>query len=108
MMSDNFQTRDTMADFQRRRKGGMGIGVPQYIRRYLSGEVIDELVTRVESSDGSVFYVTPEGRYLDPKDFIGTAVLGDVQSIKTGEERYKTGTTTTNLTTGETTTTNTA
>jgi len=71
------------------------------MRRYMSGQVIDELVRRVELADGSVFYVTPDGRYLDPKEFINTKVLGDTQSIKTGEERYQTGYTTTNLRTGE-------
>jgi hypothetical protein len=106
-VDQNFAVRDLVDDFQRRRKSGMGYGLPQYMQRYMSGNVVDELVRRVELEDGSVFYVTPDGRYLDPKEFIGTAALGDVQSIKTGDERYQTGYTTTNLTTGETTTTNT-
>jgi hypothetical protein len=67
----------------------------------MSGQVIDELVRRVELPDGSVFYVTPDGRYLDPKEFIGTQVLGDPTEMKIGEERYQTGYTTTNLRTGE-------
>jgi hypothetical protein len=106
-VENQFAVRDLVDDFQRRRKGGMGYGLPQYMQRYMSGNVVDELVRRVELEDGSVFYVTPDGRYLDPEEFIGTAALGDVQSIKTGDERYQTGYTTTNLTTGETTTTNT-
>ena len=106
-VENQFAVRDLVDDFQRRRKSGMGYGLPQYMQRYMSGNVVDELVRRVELEDGSVFYVTPDGRYLDPEEFIGTAALGDVQSIKTGDERYQTGYTTTNLTTGETTTTNT-
>ena len=96
-----------MGDFQRRRRGGSGIGTPQYMRRYMSGRVIDEMVRRVENADGTVSYVTPDGRYLNPKDFINTAALGDIETLKIGSERFKTGTTTTNLTTGETTTKNT-
>jgi hypothetical protein len=105
--TDNYDNRDIYGDFQRRRRGGSGIGTPQYMRRYMSGRVIDEMVRRVENADGTVSYVTPDGRYLNPKDFINTAALGDIESLKIGSERYKTGTTTTNLTTGETTTTNT-
>jgi hypothetical protein len=66
----------------------------------MSGNIIDELVRRVELADGSVFYVTPDGRYLDPEEFIGTAEIGDAQQMKIGEERYQTGYTTTNLGTG--------
>jgi hypothetical protein len=102
-VDQEFAVRDLVDDFNRRRKSGLGYGLPEYMRRYMSGQVIDELVRRVELADGSVFYVTPDGRYLDPKEFIGTKVLGDTQSIKTGEERYQTGYRTTNLRTGETT-----
>ena len=105
--TDNYDSRDIMGDFQRRRRGGSGIGTPQYMRRYMSGRVIDEMVRRVENADGTVSYVTPDGRYLNPKDFINTAALGDIQQLKIGSDRYQTGTTTTNLTTGESTTTNT-
>ncbi len=102
-VDQQFAVRDIVDDFNRRRKSGLGYGLPEYMRRYMSGQVIDELVRRVELADGSVFYVTPDGRYLDEKEFIGTKVLGDPQSIKTGEERYQTGYRTTNLRTGETT-----
>jgi len=102
-VDQEFAVRDIVDDFNRRRKSGLGYGLPEYMRRYMSGQVIDELVRRVELADGSVFYVTPDGRYLDPEEFINTKVLGDTQSIKTGEERYQTGYTTTNLRTGETT-----
>ena len=100
-VDQQFAVRDIVDEFNRRRKSGLGYGLPEYMRRYMSGQVIDELVRRVELPDGSVFYVTPDGRYLDPKEFIGTKVLGDTQSIKTGEERYQSGYTTTNLRTGE-------
>jgi LysM repeat protein len=100
-VDQNFAVRDLMADFQRRRKGGTGYGLPQYMQRYMSGEIIDELVRVVELADGTILYQTPDGRYLDPEEFIGTAELGDAQSIKIGDEEYQTGYTTTNLNTGQ-------
>ena len=100
-VDQNFAVRDLMADFQRRRKSGTGYGLPQYMQRYMSGEIIDELVRIVELADGTILYQTPDGRYLDPKEFIGTAELGDAQSIKIGDEEYQTGYTTTNLNTGQ-------
>jgi len=102
-VDNQFAVRDLVDDFNRRRKSGMGYGLPEYMRRYMSGQVIDELVRRVVLSDGSEFYVTPDGRYLDPKEFIGTAVVGDPTQMKIGEEQYQTGYTTTNLRTGEVT-----
>ncbi len=100
-VDQNFAVRDLMADFQRRRKGGTGYGLPKYMQRYMSGEIIDELVRVVELADGTILYQTPDGRYLDPEEFIGTAELGDAQSIKIGDEEYQTGYTTTNLNTGQ-------
>ena len=102
-VDNQFAVRDLVDDFNRRRKSGMGYGLPEYMRRYMSGQVIDELVRRVVLADGSEFYVTPDGRYLDPKEFIGTAVVGDPTQMKIGEEQYQTGYTTTNLRTGEVT-----
>ena len=98
--TNNYEDRDIYGDFQRRRRGGSGIGTPQYMRRYMSGRVVDEMVRRVENDDGTVSYVTPDGRYLNPKDFINTAALGDIQRLKIGSEKFKTGTTTTNANTG--------
>jgi len=97
----NFAVRDLMADFQRRRKGGTGYGLPKYMQRYMSGEIVDELVRRVELDDGTILYQTPDGRYLDPKEFINAASIGDEQSVKIGDEEYQTGYTTTNLNTGD-------
>ena len=59
------------------------------MRRYMSGRIVDEMVRRVENADGTVSYVTPDGRYLNPKDFINTAALGDIEQIKIGTERYE-------------------
>jgi hypothetical protein len=55
----------------------------------MSGRIVDEMVRRVENADGTVSYVTPDGRYLNPKDFINTAALGDIEQIKIGTERYE-------------------
>ncbi len=71
------------------------------MQRYMSGEIVDELVRIVELADGTILYQTPDGRYLDPKEFINTVSLGDAQSIKIGDEEYQTGYTTTNLNTGQ-------
>jgi hypothetical protein len=87
-----YGTRDVSQDFNRRYKGGgMGFYAPQYLRRYASGQSIDELVRRVELPDGTEAYMTPDGRYLDMDQFKGTALAGDTTSVVTGQEDYLQG-----------------
>ena len=92
LRTDMYGTRDISQDFNRRYKGGgMGFYAPEYLRRYASGQSIDELVRRVELPDGTEAYMTPDGRYLDMDQFQGTALAGDTTSVVTGQEDYLTG-----------------
>ena len=92
LRTDMYGTRDITQDFQRRYKGGgMGFYAPEYLRRYASGQSIDELVRRVVLPDGTEAYMTPDGRYLDMDQFQGTALAGDTTSVVTGQEDYLTG-----------------
>ena len=92
LRTDMYGTRDISQDFNRRYKGGgMGAYAPQYLRKYASGQSIDELVRRVVLPDGTEAYITPDGRYLDMEQFKGTALAGDVTSVVTGQEDYLTG-----------------
>jgi hypothetical protein len=98
--SEDFSVRDIVEEFKRQRKGGMGYGLPSYMQRYMSGNVIDELVREVVLPDGSKFFVTPDGRYLDPEEFIGSKTTGGVQYVSTGDERYQSGYSTLDTKTG--------
>jgi hypothetical protein len=98
--SEDFSVRDIVEEFKRQRKGGMGYGLPSYMQRYMSGNVIDELVREVVLPDGSKFFVTPDGRYLDPEEFIGSKTAGGVQYVSTGDERYQSGYSTLDTKTG--------
>jgi BMFP domain-containing protein YqiC len=98
--SEDFSVRDIVEEFKRQRKGGMGYGLPSYMQRYMSGNVIDELVREVVLPDGSKFFVTPDGRYLDPEEFIGSKTTGGVQYVSTGDDRYQSGYSTLDTKTG--------
>ena len=98
--SEDFSVREIVEDFKRQRKGGMGYGLPSYMQRYMSGNVIDELVREVVLPDGSKFFVTPDGRYLDPEEFTGSKTTGGVQYVSTGDERYQSGYSTLDTKTG--------
>jgi uncharacterized protein YejL (UPF0352 family) len=98
--SEDFSVRDIVEEFKRQRKGGMGYGLPSYMQRYMSGNVIDELVREVVLPDGSKFFVTPDGRYLDPEEFIGSKTAGGVQYVSTGDDRYQSGYSTLDTKTG--------
>tara|TARA_B110000285_G_scaffold145579_1_gene162539 strand:- start:327 stop:1583 length:1257 start_codon:yes stop_codon:yes gene_type:complete len=86
-----YNTVMSQEDYQRRYKGGgMGYG-PDYLRRFASGQSIDELVQKVTLPDGTVVYKTPDGRYLDADQFKNTAVSDTVTSVNTGENRVQDG-----------------
>ena len=71
--------------YQRRRKGG-GYGMlPDYMKKYVSGQVFDEKVRKVVLDDGTEVFVTPDNRILSEEDLANTAVSGDIEYIKTGE-----------------------
>ncbi len=96
-----FEDQATQEAFQRRYKGGGGGFLPAYMQQYISGETIDEYVRMVTLADGSVYYITPDGRYIDPEAFEGTAIVTDsTEYFDTGTEQVQTGYTVTDNLTG--------
>lgn len=74
----NDRSRSDVANdiFSRYYKGGSGVGLPDWLRRYASGMRIDELLTRVTGSDGTVMYKTPDGQYIEEQYLTGARLLG--------------------------------
>ena len=73
----NDRSRSDVANdiFSRYYKGGSGVGLPDWLRRYASGMRIDELLTRVTGSDGTVMYKTPDGQYIEEQYLTGARLL---------------------------------
>jgi hypothetical protein len=85
---DLYGTRMTTEEYRRRYKGGGGAALPAYMRKYASGKSIDELVRKVKVN-GKDYFLTPDGRYIEPSAFIGAAVARDIDVVETGEsEQY--------------------
>jgi hypothetical protein len=63
--------------FNRYYKGGSGVGLPDWLRRYASGMRIDELLTKVTGSDGTVMYKTPDGTYIEEKYLTGARMSAE-------------------------------
>jgi hypothetical protein len=85
---DLYGTRMTTEEYRRRYKGGSGAALPAYMRKYASGKSIDELVRKVKVN-GKDYFLTPDGRYIEPSAFIGAAVARDIDVVETGEsEQY--------------------
>jgi hypothetical protein len=85
---DLFGTRMTTEEYRRRYKGGGGAALPAYMRKYASGKSIDELVRKVKVN-GKDYFLTPDGRYIEPSAFTGAAVARDIDVVETGEsEQY--------------------
>jgi hypothetical protein len=87
---DLFGTRMTTEEYRRRYKGGGGAALPAYMRKYASGKSIDELVRKVKVN-GKDYFLTPDGRYIEPSAFTGAAVARDIDVVETGEEQYLEG-----------------
>ena len=84
---DLFGTRMTTEEYRRRYKGGGGAALPAYMRKYASGKSIDELVRKVKVN-GKDYFLTPDGRYIEPSAFTGAAASRDLDVVETGEEQY--------------------
>jgi hypothetical protein len=85
---DLFGTRMTTEEYRRRYKGGGGAALPAYMRKYASGKSIDELVRKVKVN-GKDYFLTPDGRYIEPSAFTGAAASRDIDVVETGEsEQY--------------------
>jgi hypothetical protein len=69
---DLYGTRMTTEEYRRRYKGGGGAALPAYMRKYASGKSIDELVRKVKVN-GKDYFLTPDGRYIEPSAFTGAA-----------------------------------
>jgi hypothetical protein len=87
---DLFGTRMTTEEYRRRYKGGGGAALPAYMRKYASGKSIDELVRKVKVN-GKDYFLTPDGRYIEPSAFTGSAASRDIDVVETGEEQYLEG-----------------
>jgi hypothetical protein len=87
---DLYGTRMTTEEYRRRYKGGGGAALPAYMRKYASGKSIDELVRKVKVN-GKDYFLTPDGRYIEPSAFTGSAASRDIDVVETGEEQYLEG-----------------
>ena len=87
---DLYGTRMTTEEYRRRYKGGGGAALPAYMRKYASGKSIDELVRKVKVN-GKDYFLTPDGRYIEPSAFTGAAASRDIDVVETGEEQYLEG-----------------
>ena len=77
----------SILEYQRRRKGG-GYGMlPEYMKKYITGEKIDETVRTVVLEDGTEVYVTMDGRMLSQDDLKNTALAGDIIRYNTAGDR---------------------
>ena len=63
--------------FNRYYKGGSGIGLPDWLRRYASGISIDELLSKETLDDGTVMYKTPDGKYIEEKYLTGARMSAE-------------------------------
>ena len=60
--------------------------LPDYMKKYISGEKIDETVRSVTLEDGTEVFVTMDGRILSQEDLQNTALAGDVIRYNTAGE----------------------
>ena len=63
--------------FNRYYKGGSGVGMPDWLRRYASGIRIDELLSKETLDDGTVMYKTPDGKYIEEKYLTGARMSAE-------------------------------
>jgi len=76
----------SILEYQRRRKGGGYAMLPDYMKKYITGEKIDETVRKVALEDGTEVFVTMDGRMLSQEDLKNTALAGDVIRYNTAGE----------------------
>lgn len=76
---NNDMSRSDVANdiFSRYYKGGSGIGMPDWLRRYASGISIDELLSKQTLDDGTVMYKTPDGTYIEEKYLTGARMSAE-------------------------------
>jgi len=75
----NDRSRSDVANdiFSRYYKGGSGVGMPDWLRRYASGIRIDELLSKETLDDGTVMYKTPDGKYIEEKYLTGARMSAE-------------------------------
>ena len=76
---NNDRSRSDVANdiFSRYYKGGSGVGMPDWLRRYASGIRIDELLSKQTLDDGTVMYKTPDGTYIEEKYLTGARMSAE-------------------------------
>ena len=67
--------------YNRYYKGGSGIGLPPWLRKYASGVNINQLLEKT-TIEGVVYYKTPEGNYIAEAELVG-AKMGAVETPET-------------------------
>ena len=89
----NDRSRSDVANdiFSRYYKGGSGVGMPDWLRRYASGIRIDELLSKETLDDGTVMYKTPDGKYIDAKYLANARIDEDQDSTRMPEGTDKKG-----------------
>ena len=61
--------------YNRYYKGGSGFGLPAWLRQYASGVSINQLLEKVVI-EGKEYFKTPDGKYIEPSELVGTVDLG--------------------------------
>ena len=67
--------------YNRYYKGGSGVGLPPWLRKYASGVNINQLLEKT-TIEGVVYYKTPEGNYIAEAELAG-AKMGAVEAPET-------------------------
>ena len=81
--------------------GGGGEYLPAYIRKYLSGMEIDDMIREIVDENGVSTYINQDGIPVDGNDLIGAKIGARIEMIDSGDDE-NIGWSVTNLTTGKT------
>ena len=84
--------RGTSEDYDRFSRGGGGYRfMPEYLRRFMSGENFDVMAQQITLQDGTIAYRTPDGRILSPEQFENTAQDVAALTVEGPDEQYLQG-----------------
>ncbi len=87
-----YGTRGTSEDSDRYSRGGGGYAfMPEYMRRFMTGEQFDVMAEPITLADGTTAYRTPDGRILSPEQFANTAEYENALTVEGPEEQFLQG-----------------
>ncbi len=90
--SDIYGSRGTSTDYNRFTRGGGGYAfMPEYMRRFMTGEQFDVMAEPITLADGTTAYRTPDGRILSPEQFANTAEYENALTVEGPEEQFLQG-----------------